>query len=132
MIIRVGGGDCDRKTVKFPGVMVARRDVPRGVVRWEWASWRKWSVIADWHLEDAMADNEPPTGGLGKGRCVGLAWTDVEVGTSAGVEAMVVVDGRCDRRDRISSSDSWPSCAGSMAKSADVIVIVNNQSERDE
>jgi hypothetical protein len=58
---RGGGGDWDCNSVKGPGVMVARQDGPHGVARCDWTPWRKWSVIADCRLDDAIAENEPPT-----------------------------------------------------------------------
>jgi hypothetical protein len=93
MDIGVGGGDRDCKTVKFSGVMAARRYVRRGVVRYDWMSWGKWSVISDWRLEDVIADNEPPPGELGKDRCDTWAWNYVEEETAAGVEAIVDAEG---------------------------------------
>jgi hypothetical protein len=77
----VGGGNCDRESVKFPRVMMARRDVPRDVVQCEWTSPRKWLVIADWRIKDTIEENEPPAEELGKCRCMALAEADVEVGT---------------------------------------------------
>jgi hypothetical protein len=89
------------ETVKLRGVMVVWQYVPCGVVQSEWALRRKSSVIAEWRLKDAMADNEPSAEGVDKGRCVAWAETYVEVRTvtAAGVEVMVDVDCRFDKRD---------------------------------
>jgi hypothetical protein len=98
MDILVGGGDCERRTVKFPGVMMERRDLAHGVVRCDWKSRRKWSVIADWRIVDAIANNEPPAEELGKCRCDALAWTDMEDETATGVESIADVEDQFDRR----------------------------------
>jgi hypothetical protein len=43
--------------------------------------------------------------------------------SAAGVEAIGDVEGQFDRRSRSSSSDSWPSCAESVARLLDAIII---------
>jgi hypothetical protein len=72
---------------------MAWRDGPRGVARCDWKSQRKWLVITDWHLDDKIADTEPPAEELGKGLCDAWAWTDVDE-TAAGVEVIADVEGR--------------------------------------
>jgi hypothetical protein len=77
-----------------------------------------------------MADNKPPTVILGKCLFLAWAWVDVDIGTGAGLETIADDEGRCDRRAQISSSDSWPSCAESVARSADAIIIVDDQTKK--
>jgi hypothetical protein len=56
---------------------------------------------------------------------MGTSRADVVGGTvSTGMEAMVVADGLVDMMACSSYSDSWPNCAESVARSADVTVIV--------
>jgi hypothetical protein len=100
------------------------------VERCDWTLQRKWSVIADWHLKDAIADNGPPAEELGKGLYDAWAWTDVEDKTATGVEAIADAEGRVDRRARSCSSDSWLSCAESVARSLDASVIFSNPPEK--
>jgi hypothetical protein len=82
-------------------------------------------VIANWRLDYAIADNEPPAEELGKFLCDACTWTGVEEIATV-LETIADAEDRFGRRARSSSSDSWLSCADSMARSLDAIIIFNN------